>query len=329
MVIERKDEWLQIARLVLEAEASAITEVAARLNSDFTRAVEIILTHPGKVIVTGVGKSGNVAQKIAATLSSTGTPAIFLHASDAFHGDLGLYQPGDPTILISKNGTTQEMLKLIPILRDFHSPLIGIIGNLNSPLAAQMDVVLDAAVSSEADLHNLAPTTSTTVSLALGDALACTLIQARGFTAEDFARYHPGGQLGRNLRLRVDEVAHLADQVAWVHPDAPLKQVVIAMTKYPLGAACVVDDAHHLVGLITDGDLRRALLEHDDIRLLRASDVMTHHPIIVAASATCRDALALMENRPFQLSVLPVVDLDSQICLGLIRIHDIYQESGV
>ena len=270
MLVEHTEEWLQIARSVLNAEASAIFSAADRLNEHFTRAVEIILAHQGKVVVTGVGKSGIVAQKIAATLSSTGTPAVFLHASDAFHGDLGLYEPGDPTILLSKSGSTQEVLKLVPILREFNSPLIGIIGNRNSELATQVDVFLDVMVQSEADLNNLAPTTSTTVALAVGDALACTLIQARGFTAEDFARYHPGGQLGRNLNLRVSQVAQKPDRVAWLSPSASLKEVVIAMTSYPLGAACVVDGESRLIGLITDGDLRRALVAHDDIRLLSA-----------------------------------------------------------
>lgn len=329
MVVQyRTQEWLQTARSVLHTEADAIRSAADRLNDDFSHAVEIILAHQGKVVVTGVGKSGIVAQKIAATLSSTGTPAVFLHASDAFHGDLGLYAPGDPTILLSKSGTTQEILKLVPILREFSSPLIGIIGNRNASLISQLDVFLDVTVHSEADTNNLAPTTSTTVALAVGDALACTLIQARGFTAEDFSRYHPGGQLGRNLNLKVGQVAHKADQVAWLSASATVKDLVIAMTNYPLGAACIVDDDAHLVGLVTDGDLRRALVTHDDIRTLSAGDVMTRTPITIDAMATCRDALVLMENRPKQISVLPVVDGAQGICQGLVRIHDIYRGEG-
>ncbi len=322
----RAAQWLEIARTALQTEAEAILGAAQRLDGNLTRAAELILAHSGKVVVSGLGKSGHVGHKIVATLCSTGTPAVFLHPSEAVHGDLGIYTPGDPTILISKNGTTAELLRLVPILRRFESPLIGIIGNKHSPLAEQVDIWLDASVSSEADPYNLAPTSSSTVAMALGDALAVVLMHARNFTPEDFARYHPGGQLGRSLLLRVRDVMHRGDVVAWVKQDAPLKHVVIAMTDHPLGAACVVDDSHGLEGLITDGDLRRALQIHDDIRALRARDVMTVKPITVKASATLKEALHLMEDRPRQISVLPVVDdIDGITCVGLVRIHDIYQ----
>jgi arabinose-5-phosphate isomerase len=326
--VDQTHVWLEIAHAVLTSEAEAIAQSAERLDEGFVRAVELILKHPGKVIVTGVGKSGHIAQKISATLVSTGTPAVYLHASDAFHGDLGVYSAGDPTIMLSKSGTTQELLKLIPILRSFQSPIIAILGNRNSPLAGLVDVVLDATVLSEADPNNLAPTTSTTVALAMGDALACTLVKARGFTTTEYARYHPGGQLGRNLLLHVHDIAHSGEKVAWVGPDSSLKQVVIAMTKCPLGAACVVDAEQRLVGLITDGDLRRALTMHDDIRDLRASDVMTKNPTVVHDTAALNEALALMENRPMQISVLPVVRSSDATCLGLVRIHDIYHKDG-
>lgn len=315
----------EIARGVLIDAADSLREVAARLDGRLDRAVEILLAHRGKVVVSGLGKSGIIGHKIAATLSSTGTPAVFLHASEAFHGDLGIYTPGDPTILLSKSGTTAELLRLIPILRDFQSPMIGIVGNVASPLAALVDVVLDAAVRREADPNDLAPTTSTTVALALGDALAIALLRARGFTPDDFARFHPGGQLGRNTRTTVAQIMHAAAQVACLAPDASVRQVVIEMTRRPLGAACVIDEARRLHGLITDGDLRRALLTHDDIRDLRAADIMTHSPITVAIGATLKTALRLMEDRPSQIAVLPVIDSDSDQCVGLIRLHDIYQ----
>jgi arabinose-5-phosphate isomerase len=318
-------DWQKIAREVLAVEAQAVAAVAARLDQNLTKALELLLKHEGKVVVSGIGKSGHVGQKIAATLASTGTPAVFLHAAEAVHGDLGIYTPGDPSILISKSGSTAELLRLIPILRQFRSPLIAILGNLNSPIARQADVVLDAGVEREADPLNLAPTCSTTAALALGDALAVALMMARRFTDQDFARYHPAGQIGRNLWLKVSDVMHQNEAVAWVKPETPLRQVIIAMSQRPLGAACVVDENFLLLGIITDGDLRRTLLSHEDIRLLRASDCMTRQPTTIAPEASLRQASRLMEDRPSQISVLPVVDPLNQRCLGLIRIHDIYQ----
>jgi arabinose-5-phosphate isomerase len=318
-------DWREIAQEVLKVEAQALAAAADRLDHNLTKAVELLLRHVGKVVVSGIGKSGHIGQKIAATLSSTGTPAVFLHAAEAVHGDLGIYTPGDPSILISKSGSTAELLRLIPVLRQFRSPLIAIVGNLTSPMAKQADVVLDARVDREADPLNLAPTCSTTVALALGDALAVALMMARRFTDQDFARYHPAGQLGRSLWLKVADVMHQNEAVAWVKPETLLRQVIIAMSQRPLGAACVVDEHFQLLGIITDGDLRRALLTHEDIRILHASDCMMRQPITITPGASLRDATRLMEDRPSQISVLPVVDSGSQRCLGLIRIHDIYQ----
>jgi arabinose-5-phosphate isomerase len=318
-------DWRKIARGVLGREAQALLAVAERLDSHWDQAVELLLRHTGKVVVSGIGKSGHIGQKIAATFASTGTPAVFLHAAEAVHGDLGIYTPGDPSILISKSGSTAELLRLIPILRQFRSPLIAIVGNPNAPMGKQADVVLDARVDREADPLNLAPTCSTTVALALGDALAVALMQARRFTDQDFARYHPAGQLGRNLWLKVADVMHQDEAVAWVKPETPLRQVIIAMSQRSLGAACVVDPDRLLLGIITDGDLRRVLLTHDDIRGLKADDCMVRQPITIPPQASLKEATRLMEDRPSQISVLPVVDPVSQRCLGLIRIHDIYQ----
>jgi arabinose-5-phosphate isomerase len=318
-------EWLAAGRTAMEAEAEAILTAARRLNGEFRRAAQAILGHDGKIVVTGIGKSGRVAEKIVATFSSTGTPAVFLHPAEAVHGDLGVYAPEDPTIMISKSGATAELVRLVGVLREFRSPLIGILGNPESPLGSEVDILLDASVRAEADPHNLAPTSSAAVAMALGDALAIAVMQAREFTPEDFALRHPAGQLGRNLSLTVREVMHCGEQAAWTRADAPLKQVVLAMTARPLGAACVVAEDGTLLGIVTDGDLRRALQDHDDIRPLRAADIMTAMPVTIPPDARLHEALRLMENRPSQISVLPVVDPATRQCLGLLRLHDIYR----
>jgi arabinose-5-phosphate isomerase len=317
-------QWLAHARAAMSIEAASIGTAGARLGADFARAVDLILSHPGKVVVTGIGKSGHIGRKIVATLCSTGTAAVFLHPAEAVHGDLGIYTPGDPTILISKNGSSGELLSLVPLLRDFRSPRIGILGNPSSPLAAQIDILLDASVEREADPNNIVPTASAITALALGHALAIALMCARNFTPEEFGRFHPGGQLGRNLRLSVGEAMHAGDEVARVAPEASLKEVIIAMTRRPMGGACVVAPDGTLAGFVTDGDLRRALTNHDDIRELRAADVMTRTPVTIAPEASLGDALELMERRSSQISVLPVVDTDGR-ALGIIRLHDIFR----
>ena len=307
----------------MEIEAAAVARAAERLDGELIRAVDLILAHPGKVVVTGIGKSGHIARKIVATLCSTGTAAVFLHPAEAVHGDLGIYTPGDPTMLLSKNGASAELLALVPLLRQFHSPLIGILGNAGSPLAGLVDVILDGSVEREADPNNLAPTASAVTALALGHALAIALMCARNFTPEEFGRFHPGGQLGRNLKLRVAEAMHRPDEVAFVGPEASLKEVIIAMTRRPMGGACVVAADGRLAGFVTDGDLRRCLTSHDDIRGLRAADAMTRTPVTVGPEASLAEALELMERRRSQISVLPVVDGGGR-AVGLIRIHDIY-----
>jgi arabinose-5-phosphate isomerase len=307
----------------MQIESVAIARAADRLDGELIRAVELILAHPGKVVVTGIGKSGHVARKIVATLCSTGTAAVFLHPAEAVHGDLGIYTPGDPTVLISKNGASAELQALVPLLRQFRSPLIGILGSATSPLSSQIDVLLDASVDREADPNNLAPTASAVTALALGHALAIALMVARNFTPEEFGRFHPGGQLGRNLKLRVSAAMHGPDEAAFVTPDTPVKQLIIAMTQRPLGGACVVDSTGLLAGFVTDGDLRRALTAHDDIRGLCARDIMTASPVTIDPDATLGQALELMERRKSQISVLPVVDTAGRAA-GILRIHDIY-----
>jgi arabinose-5-phosphate isomerase len=324
-----KQEWLAVARAAIEIEAASLVRAAERLDDELIRAVDLILVHPGKIVVTGIGKSGHIARKIVATLCSTGTAAVFLHPAEAVHGDLGIYTPGDPTVFVSKNGSSRELLALVPILREFHSPLIGIVGSRSAPLAGQLDVLLDASVEREADPHNLAPTASAVTAMALGHALAIALMCARDFTPQEFSRFHPGGQLGRNLLLRVREAMHSAGEAVMVPPEASLKDVIIAMTGRPLGGACVVAADGTLAGFLTDGDLRRALTTHDDIRALRAADAMTRTPVTIGPDATLGEALERMERRPSQISVLPVVDAAGR-ALGLLRLHDIYlgRESG-
>jgi arabinose-5-phosphate isomerase len=316
---------LQSAQSLLKAEAEALTELSQRLDGSFTKVVDLITKHSGKIVLIGVGKSGLIAQKIAATLCSTGTPAIFLHAADAVHGDLGILQSGDPVILISRSGATAELVRLLPVLRSFKSPLIALVGNTQSPLATQADFVLDIGARPEADPLGLVPTTSTLLTLALGDALAAALITQRGFGASDFARFHPAGQLGRNLSLTVGEVFQSIERCAQVDVTASLREAVIAMTTYPNGAACILNTEGILMGLITDGDLRRALSRGIDLNTAKVVDVMTKNPIRTHPQVSLVDAARVMEDRPSQISVLPVTQPENQKCLGLLRIHDIYQ----
>lgn len=318
-------ECLKTAQAAMRAEAAAIEASAGRLGIEFEKALEILGLAGSKVVVCGIGKSGHIGSKLAATLSSCGTPAVFLHAAEAIHGDLGLYQAGDPTILLSKSGSTEELLRLLPFFRKQKSPIIAIVGNTESPIAEAADAVLDASVEREADPLNLMPTSSSTVSLALGDALASALVKARGFTAEEFAGFHPGGQLGRNLLLTVGDVMHPLERVAQTTEDASLRQVVIEMSRHALGAACIVDKEGKLVGLLTDGDVRRLLAEEDLDLSNAVAKYITRNPVAVPKELTLGEAVRLMEMRQSQISVLPVTEPETDILLGLFRLHDAYQ----
>ena len=314
-----------IASDILKAEAHELINVANRIDKSVVKAAKILLKHDGKVVICGVGKSGLIGQKIVATFCSTGTQAVFLHASDALHGDLGIYRPGDPTILISKSGATDEVVRLIPLLREFNSPLIGIIGNMDSTLADMVDVVLDSTVSSEADPLGVVPTNSTAVTMAIGDALAAVLMTAKKFNQEDFARFHPGGNLGRRLKLQVKDIMTPLDKVAVVSPRHSLKEAILLMTKKPQGAAVVSNNSKKLIGIITDGDLRRGFAKNGNINELIVSDVMNKKPINIYSNARLQEAVTLMEDRVSQISVLPVLNEDTDKCVGLLRLHDIYQ----
>jgi len=309
----------------MRAEAAAIQIAAERMDESFERAVEMILASKSKLVICGIGKSGHIGGKIAATFSSSGMPAVFLHAAEAIHGDLGVYKPGDPTIVLTKSGSTEEVLRLMPMFKRFDSPVIAIVGNTQSPIAAAADVVIDASVEKEADPLNLMPTSSSTVSLAIGDALAAAVVRARDFTAEDFATFHPGGQLGRNLLMSVADVMHGVDSVACALASETLRDVVIRMTKHPLGAACVVDADGNLEGIITDGDVRRLLSGDGDILAKDVGTCMSGSPVSAYPEMSLGEAVRMMEDRPSQISVLPVIKRESGKLVGLLRLHDAYQ----
>ena len=318
------DKLKSVASSILHDEGQELINAADRISSSVVEACDLIVKHPGKVVICGMGKSGLIAQKIAATLCSIGNKAVFLHAAEATHGDLGIYAPGDPTILISKSGSTIELVKLIPILKEFNSPLIGILGNMKSSLVDHMDIVLDASVSREVDPLGLVPTASTTLTLAIGDALAAVIMSHQGFNHEDFAKLHPAGDLGRRLRFTVEDIMQPINNVAVVKKDDKLRKVVIDMTEKPYGAALVLSD-ETLLGIVTEGDLRRCLVENGDIDKMLVSEIMSTNPISINIKAPLRDALTLMEERESQISVLPVVNDDEKLCCGLLRLHDVYQ----
>jgi arabinose-5-phosphate isomerase len=324
-----KTYFQQVTEL-LRMESGAIARTAERLErAEVERAIELLAACAGKVVVVGVGKSGNIAQKIAATLTSTGTLAIFLHPSDASHGGMGLVAADDVVLILSNSGETEEIVAMLPHLQHRRARVVAIVGNLTSTLARRADVVLDATVEQEACPLNLAPTTSTTVALAIGDALAMALMQVKGFRAEDFAINHPAGRLGKRLTLRVCDLMHGGAENPLVRADAPLLEVVQAISRGGLGAVNVVDGAGRLAGVITDGDVRRMLQTCGlgELERVSSSRIMTREPVVVAPDALAYAALQLMEDRRSQISVLPVVDSGGQ-CVGLLRLHDIIR-SGI
>jgi arabinose-5-phosphate isomerase len=310
---------------LLRVESEAIARTSGRLaRAEVERAVELLNRCQGKVVLVGVGKSGHIALKIAATLTSTGTAAIYLHPSDALHGGLGIVMRGDLVIALSNSGETDEVITMLPYLKRRDVPIIALVGNVSSTLARRADVVLDASVDQEACPLNLAPTTSTTVALALGDALAMTLMGAKGLTPDDFALNHPAGQLGKRLTLKVADLMHSGPENPVIGMNAPWLEVIDALTRGRLGAVNVLDQRGRLEGIITDGDLRRAIqkINHAELEHLRSDAIMTRNPVIASPDLLAYDALRLMEDRPFQIAVLPVVDEDG-LCVGLIRLHDI------
>lgn len=309
---------------VLQNEAEAILNLKDYLNGDFEACVKHILESKGRVVITGIGKSAIIANKIVATLNSTGTPALFMHAADAIHGDLGMIQSDDVVICISKSGNTPEIKVLVPLLKRLGSVLVALVSNTNSYLSEQADFTLNATIGEEACPNNLAPTTSTTVHLALGDALAVCLLEARGFTSEDFAKYHPGGSLGKQLYLKVSDVLG-NNIIPKVKEDANLAEVIVEISGKRLGATAVVDRGDNLKGIITDGDLRRMLQKSLDIQHLKAADIMTASPKTISKDEFAIRALNMMRNH----NITQLVAMDGDKIAGFVHIHELMKEGIV
>jgi arabinose-5-phosphate isomerase len=310
-----------VARNVLRIEAAAIHALEARLGADFVAAVDLLLRCRGRVVVSGIGKSGHVARKLAATLASTGTPAFFVHAAEASHGDLGMIAGDDVVVMLSNSGETDELTLLTPHLKRQGARLIAITGNGHSALAQAADVHLDAAVDAEACPLGLAPTASTTAALALGDALAVALLDARGFSSDDFARAHPGGTLGRRLLTRVRDVMRSGPDMPCVPLRASLAEAIVEMSGKGMGMTAVLDEAGGAAGIFTDGDLRRALERGRDVGQTRVRDVMTAAPVTIGPDALAIDCLALMEAPPRKTALL-VLDADARL-VGAVHLHDL------
>ena len=312
---------LEIGRNIIRMEAEAVAALEHLVDDQFQKAVELIFSCKGRVVVSGIGKTAIIAQKLVATFNSTGTPAVFLHAADAIHGDLGMVQEQDVVLILSKSGESPEIKMLLSFIRGFGNPLIGMVGNLQSVLAKQSDIVLNTTVAQEACTNNLAPTSSTTAQMVMGDALAVTLMQIRGFGSEDFARFHPGGTLGKRLYLRVEDV-YIHNERPQVAVDTRLKEVIIEITSKRLGAAAVTDDDNTLLGIITDGDLRR-LLEKEGVREgLKAGDIMTRSPKTVEADALAVEALDLMRTH----DITRLVVTNGRRYLGFIDLNNLIRE---
>jgi arabinose-5-phosphate isomerase len=312
------------AKKVLKTEANAILELINFIDDDFEACVEAILASKGRVVITGVGKSAIIAQKIVATMNSTGTPALFMHAADAIHGDLGMIQKEDFVICISKSGNTPEIKVLVPLVKRLGSKLIALVSNTQSYLAEQADFILNASIQAEACPNNLAPTTSTTVHLALGDALAVCLLEAKGFGPEDFGRYHPGGALGKQLYLTVEDVVP-SGPAPIVKEDAGLSEVIVEISSKRVGATAVIDVENRLSGVITDGDLRRMLQRTPDLVTVKAADIMTVNPKTISKDEFAIRALNQMKD----FNITQLIAMDGNKIVGFVHIHDLMKEGIV
>ena len=317
---------LKLARNVLLIESQAVAALASRLDHSFVRALDMILGCTGRVIVSGIGKSGHIARKIASTLASTGTPAYFVHPAEASHGDLGMIQSNDLLIAVSYSGETAELLTIIPQIKRQGARLIAITGHAKSTLAVLADAHLDAHVDQEACPLNLAPTASTTAALAMGDALAVSLLDARGFSAEDFARSHPGGSLGRHLLTRVVDVMRAGPEAPSVPMDATLQQALVEITRKRIGMTAIVDAKHRVMGVFTDGDLRRTLARAGDIRSVGIAEVMTPNPRTIRSDQLAAEAVKLMENH--KVNQLLVVDEGGKL-VGALNMHDLFRAKAI
>jgi arabinose-5-phosphate isomerase len=315
------DKIIPVALRTIELETNAVSGLKLFIDADFVKAVENIAAGKGRLIVSGIGKSAIIAQKIVATLNSTGTPAVFMHAADAIHGDLGMIQVDDMVLVISKSGNSPEIKVLVPLVKNFGNILIGMVGNMQSFLALNSDIVLNTTVGQEACPINLAPTSSTTAQMVMGDALAVCLMELKGFDSNDFAKYHPGGTLGKQLYLRVEELA-AQNAKPKVLPTATIKEVIIEMTQKRLGAAVVVNESENILGIITDGDLRRMLEKTTGFEDLRAKDIMSSNPKTIASDVLAVHALD--EMRMHNISQLVVAD--NKKYAGIIHLHDLVKE---
>lgn len=301
-------------------EAKAIGELATRLDDQFETAIKKLAECKGRIVISGIGKSAVIAQKIVATLNSTGSPAIFLHAADAIHGDLGMVQQDDVVIIISKSGESPEIKVLLPLIKNFGNTIISIVGNTSSYLAKKSDFVLNTTVDQEACPNNLAPTTSTTAQLVMGDAIAVCLMEEKGFEVADFAKLHPGGALGKKLYLRVQDL-YADNEKPQVGPDASLKEIIVEMTRKRLGVTAVVDSEYKLLGIITDGDLRR-MLERKDLEQILAKEIMTQNPLVIAPEEMAVNALDIMRKK----EITHLVVAENNKYLGIIHLHDLVKE---
>ena len=322
-----KHSYIELGIAVLKTEAEAISALVQRLDQAFYRACDMILACEGRVVVTGMGKSGHISNKIAATLASTGTPAFFMHPGEASHGDLGMITSDDLVIALSNSGETSEITLLLPLLKRLGIPLISLTGNSQSTIAHTADINLDVSVSKEACPLGLAPTSSTTASLAMGDALAVAVLEARGFTEEDFALSHPGGNLGRRLLLRVSDIMHTGDDIPIVPTDSSLDQTLLEMTKKGLGMAGVIDPlSKKLVGIYTDGDLRRTFEKMPDIKSAQVKEYMTANCVTIEANRIASEALKIMHDR--KINALMVLDQNGGI-EGALNMHDLLRAGVV
>ncbi len=322
MKLLNENKILEIAKRVIDIEIENVLELKRSLDSSFVKAIEILYNCKGKVILTGMGKSGHIARKISSTLSSTGTPSIFLHPSEAIHGDLGMIDKDDVVIAISNSGETEEILNIIPYIKFLNVPIISITGNANSTLAQKSDVIIDIRITKEACPLNLAPTSSTTAILVLGDAIALVLMELKGFTREQFAKLHPGGLIGRRLK-KVYEVMHRGDKIPIVYEDMSMKEAIIEITSKGFGATAVIDRVGNLIGIITDGDLRRYIEKGKDLNNGNVKNAMTKNPKTIRYDESLGDALNLMEK--YKITVLLVLD-DEDRLVGIVHLHDILRE---
>lgn len=323
---EHSDRLKDLALAVIDTEAQAVRAMADRIDANFVRACDFMLACRGRIVVTGMGKSGHIGDKLAATLASTGSPAFFVHPGEASHGDLGMITPQDVVLALSNSGETEEVVTILPIIKRLGIPLIALTGNPDSTLAREATVHIDVSVEKEACPLGLAPTASTTAALAMGDALAVALLEARGFTAEDFARSHPGGRLGRRLLLHVEDVMHKGDSVPSVTENTMLSEALMEVTRKGLGMTAVVDRSGHVVGVFTDGDLRRTLDRSIDVHKTWVKDVMTHNCKTARPEMLAVEVLKLMEDH--KISSLPVVD-DGDRLVGAVNMHDLLRAGVV